>query len=193
MYVATQIKMTISSHGLPAITKRFAFLTQCYHLTHEVALTGFGCTHKIQAEEECLCKFTNWNFETWPGQPICWSWPKFDLPIYAASNVLCYECDSRYDPNCADPFDFSYSATLEPASQPTAPRLSTNNETPTLSLDNKQTGPLPSSNEQQITTAPNETSSTNIPQHRQPKKLPATAVCHGCCVKITSKSIDGSE
>lgn len=121
------------------------------------------------------------------------------MDYQTASNVLCYECDSRYDPNCADPFDFSYSASLDPqpaGQQATNPRLPPkNNETSTtMALDNEQTGTLlPTINDQISIAGPNETSSIIIPQHRQPKKLPAATVCHGCCVKITSKSISGSK
>lgn len=44
-------------------------------------------------------------------------------------------------------------------------------------------------------TKPNDTDSSiiNTTIRRRPKKLPNVAVCHGCCVKITSKMPDGGK
>lgn len=92
--------------------------------------------------------------------------------------MLCYECDSRYDPNCADPFDFSVNATLEPVKSKS---LIGDNDTNANS--NRQANNL------DLNIIPIESNSTT--SQRQPKRLPAATVCHGCCVKITSRTPDG--
>lgn len=87
----------------------------------------------------------------------------------AASNILCYECDSRYDPNCADPFDFSLLSTPQ-----------------YVDSSNQTTGRQPTDSRQQSAATPNVTA-----LNQTVKKLPNAAVCHGCCVKITSKTTEG--
>lgn len=107
---------------------------------------------------------------------------------FVASNVLCYECDSRYDPNCADPFDFSSLITVTRSDGQYLTTAPTN--------DNNKPEDLLSNNrnrQQQIqepyTTLPNTTTTNST--SLQAKKLPTALVCHGCCVKITSKLPDG--
>uniref|UniRef100_A0A6G1SPW6 UPAR/Ly6 domain-containing protein qvr n=1 Tax=Aceria tosichella TaxID=561515 RepID=A0A6G1SPW6_9ACAR len=123
-----------------------------------VALTGFVCTYKIQAEEECL-----------------------------SSNVLCYECDSRYDPNCADPFEFSsISLTDQQQSLLTA---QANNNSLTTGGDEAATNSSSSDDnrQQQSRVAPAQPAA-----NKTYKRFPTAPICHGCCVKITSKTPEGA-
>lgn len=105
------------------------------------------------------------------------------IHLHTASNVLCYECDSRYDPNCADPFELS---SLSLADQQALLVAQTNNNSkPT------DAGIVNSADNRQQQRVPIETFGNNSSQIRIPKKYPNVAVCHGCCVKITSKTMEG--
>lgn len=119
-----------------------------------------------------------------------------------ASNVLCYECDSQSDPNCADPFDLSPEATLQPNTGSTnssqiKPDYNTRQQQQQQQQHQQASFISPYSTNINIETSiaatkPNDTNSSII-SHRRQKKLPNVAICHGCCVKITSKMPDGGK
>lgn len=126
-----------------------------------LALTGFVCTYKIQAEDECL-----------------------------ASTIHCYECDSRYDPNCADPFEL---ASLSLAEQNTLAAQANNLSSPTAGASLVPTNLQPTPSVQLNFHGPSsQAPASNATLLAKVKKMPHVAVCHGCCVKITSKTPDGA-
>ena len=100
-----------------------------------------------------------------------------------ASNILCYECDSRSDPNCADPFDFSLNAVLlDPTSSSLIGSDSNGSHQAAVDVEaeNRQQNQLEE---------PSGLPATNGTHRR--KKIPPVTMCHGCCVKITSKTLEG--
>lgn len=113
----------------------------------------------------------------------------------ANSNVLCFECDSRYDPNCADPFDFSPTATLDTSSMMSMMALL--NKHNKAANETNTAGAGSQSNQQQqqphdsVDHLGGNANATVV--KRQQKQLPKAVVCHGCCVKITSRMPDGGE
>ena len=87
------------------------------------------------------------------------------------SVLLCFECNSQNDPNCEDPFDFSPERSLYPSSN--------------QNVANNTASPKVLKNETKNQNA------NNVTLYR--KRLPPVSVCHGCCVKLTSKLADGSK